>query len=61
MRKGELVRAVLVVLAVALAVTGNWGLLVFGALLYGLTGIAVETVIRRSRRRSPELEEQSEP
>lgn len=58
MYKGELVRAVLVVLAVALAVTGNWGVLVFGAAVYRLFGVVVEALIRRGLRRSQGIEEQ---
>ena len=58
MRKGELVRAVLVVLAVALAVTGSWGLLVFGAAAYRLIGVVVEALMRRGQRRSQGIEEQ---
>jgi hypothetical protein len=61
MRKGELVRAVLVALAVAAALTGNWGALIFGAIVYGLTGTAVEALMRRTRRRAPEIEKQSGP
>ena len=57
MRKGELVRAVLVVLAVASAVTGNWGLLIFGAAVYRLVGIVIEALIRRGQRRSQGIEE----
>ena len=61
MRKGELVRAVLVLLAVALAVTGNWGPLVFGAAVYRLVSIVVEALIRRGQRRCQAIEEQFVP
>lgn len=55
MRKGEIVRAALLVMALALALTGSWGLLVFGAVIYQLARVAAMTLERRSQQRRPAL------
>lgn len=55
MRKGEIFRAILFGMALVLAVTGNWVLLVFGAVVYQLTRVATIALERRSRKRRAAL------
>lgn len=57
MRKGEAFRAVLIVMALALAMTGNWGLLVIGAVIHELARVAAVALERRGQKRRLALDD----
>lgn len=56
MRKGNIVRAVMVVVALVLALTGNWPLLIFGAICYQTGRVAAVMLERRGQRHGQVLE-----
>ena len=56
MRKGDIVRTVMVVVALVLALTGEWPLLIFGTVCYQAGRVAALTLERRSQRHSQVLE-----
>lgn len=56
MRRGDIVRAVMVVVALVLALTGNWPLLIFGTICYQAGRVAAVTLERRSQRHGQVLE-----
>lgn len=53
MRKGEIVRAVVIAIALVMALTGNWGLLISSAVVYQTARVAVMAFERRERRHEP--------
>lgn len=56
MRKGEIVRAFVMAVALVMALTGNWGLLISSAVIYQAARVAVVGLERRGRRRHESLD-----